>query len=246
MEQDNRSDTGVSDRQKHYLMAVGTDTEELFCTSLLLQRFAYPVCTAQTATQALAMVSVARPSLVITDLVLPEMSGRELVRKFGADFRDVPVIFLLPSGEEAAGSGAAGICLVKPVQAEDLFRAVQTAIEPTPRSNIRIPIRLPVFVNRVKLDGLKGECATYLSEHGMYVRTLKPNRRDEQIAIEMDITGRSITAEASVLYNHLPGDGPFQEPGMAVKFIRISREDQSFLRQYIHDTVMQGIVSRKG
>ena len=243
MENNNRADAGVADRQKHYLLVVGTDTEELFCTSLLLQRFTYPVCTAQTAKQALAMVAVARPSLVITDLMLPEMSGRELARQFGVDLRDIPVIVLLPAGEEAIGEG---LYLAKPVQAEDLFRAVQAAIEPTPRSNIRIPIRLPVFVNKVKLDGLKGECATYLSEHGLYIRTLKPNRRDEQIAIELIISGRSLAAEAAVLYNHLPGDGPFQEPGMAVKFIRISREDQLFLRQYIHDTVMQGIVSKKG
>ncbi len=242
----NRTASGSTKRTKRYLLVVDSKTTDLFTCAMLLQRFGYRVCTANTSVQALDMVSVAIPALVIANLYLPVMSGVDLNSLLKQDPRtaSVPMIFLRPTGDEAAERRCLALkitALPKPVQVEDLYRAVQAAIETTPRSNIRIETRLTVSVNNVPLDCIEGECASVLSEHGMYVRTREPHDRNEHVTVEMNINGRVIPAEATVLYSHRYGDGPFSEPGMGLKFLRMAPEDHAFIREFIREDVMREV-----
>lgn len=160
-------------------MIVESKTTDLFICAMLLQRFGYCVCAANTSAQALNMLFMAIPALVIADLCLPVMTGIDLNRLLKQDPRSasVPVIILRPSGDEAALRRCQAlniISLPKPVHGEDLYQAVRAAIEVTPRSNIRIKTRLSVSVNNVPLGCIEDECASVLSEHGMFVRTREP------------------------------------------------------------------------
>lgn len=235
-----------SARKNRYLLVVNGRPDDLNCTAMILQRFSYPVFTAQNGQQALDMISLVMPALMITDLVLPDMSGLDLLRKVGEKARFLHIILLLPEAdanveERSIEIGGAIPCLTKPVTAEDLYQAVQTIIEATPRTNIRIPTALPVSVNKVLLNETKGECVTNLSEHGLFVRMLKPPRRNEQVSLKLNIGPRAIDAEAAVLYSHRSSDGPLREPGMALKFVRLAPNDQEFIRRFIHREVMRGI-----
>lgn len=237
---------GAAARGKGHILVITANTDDLYRTSLLLQRFAYPVFTAQTIQQAFEMVSVTMPALVIADLVLPDTSGLDLLRKLGACARTLPFILLLPEADAHVERknielGGSVPCLAKPVQAEDLFRLVQAAIEPTPRTTIRIQARLPVTVNKSPFDPLKGEYIIDLSEDGLYIRTFRPSTRNDRVTVLFSVAGRTITAEATVIYVHRPLDGLFREPGMALKFVRISAEDREAIRQHIHDAVTKGI-----
>lgn len=239
---------GPGGRQQRYIMVVAGNPDDLYRTSMLLQRFSYPVCTAQTGAQALEMVNVSRPSLVITELVLPDMGGLDLLRQFGCDARMLPFILLLPSAETHVEKrnveiGGSIPCLAKPVDAAELFRLVQVAIEPTPRTSIRISIRLPVTVNKIPYNSLKGEYITDLSEDGLYIRTLRPPGKGERISVQFDVSGRTISAEASVLYVHRPSEGLFREPGIAVRFERLASGDRELIQQFISDRVTSGIRS---
>jgi CheY-like chemotaxis protein len=235
-------------RGKGHILVITSHTDDLYCVSMLLQRFAYPVFTAQTMQQAFDMVTVSRPALVIADLVLPDTSGLDLLRKLGAGARDLPFILLLPAPDAhverrnvEVGGGVP--CLAKPVEAEALYRLVQTAIEPTPRSNIRVATRLPVTVNRTAYDPLKAEYAIDLSEDGLYVRTLRPLGRNERVTVQFEVGGHEVATDATVIYVHRPTDGLFREPGMALKFERISPEDRAAIRRYVHEAVTRGIES---
>lgn len=235
-----------ANRMQRYILVVAGNSDDLYRTSMLLQRLAYPVCTAQTGKQAVDMVLVSRPSLVITELVLPDMGGLDLLRKLGTDARMLPVILLLPTSDSHVEKrdveiGGSIPCLSKPVQADALYRLVQAAIEPTPRSSIRIAMRLPIVVNKVPFDSLKGEYVTDLSEDGLYVRTLRPPAKGEKITVQIQIDGRNIDADATVLYVHRPTEGLFREPGMALHFDRLAREDRDFIQQYIRERVTAGI-----
>jgi CheY-like chemotaxis protein len=218
---------------------------------MLLQRFGYRVCTANTSAQALDMVSVAVPALIITDLYLPGMSGADLNNLLRQDPRTaaVPMIFLRPAGDETAERrclAAKVPSIPKPIQVEDLYRTVQESIEATPRSSIRIDTRLTVSVNSIPLDCIEGECVSVLSEHGMYVRMHEPFNRNEHLSVEMKINDRIIPVEATVLYSHRYGEGPFAEPGMGLKFLRISPGDHSFLREFIREEILKDIPPGKG
>jgi hypothetical protein len=172
------------------------------------------------------------------------MSGLDLDSLLKQDPRtaSVPIIIFRPSEDEAAVRRCLAqkiTALSKPVQVEDLYLAVQAAIETTPRSNIRIETRLTVSVNNIPFDCIEGECASVLSEYGMYVRTREPHSRDEHVTVEININGRVIPAEATVLYSHRYGDGPFAEPGMGLKFLRMAPEDHEFIREFIREDVMR-------
>jgi len=197
------------------------------------------------------MVSVAMPSLIITDLVLPGMSGVDLLRLLRQDPRtaSLPVVIFYRAGDDVAerrcrDSGAAG-CIPKPINAENVFQTIQNILERTPRSHIRIQTSLSVIINGRSLDVNEGDFASILSEQGMYVRMADPYPRNEQLAIQINLNGRTISVDTVVLYSHAHGNGPFKEPGMGLKFLRILQQDQLCIRQFIREEVMSGITTKK-
>src|SRR5574340_77645 len=84
-------------RKSRYILVIESNIQELFTTAMLLHRFSYPVCTARNARQALDMVSVAIPALVVAELSLPGMTGLEFVRVLGRNSHTcgIPVILLM-------------------------------------------------------------------------------------------------------------------------------------------------------
>ena len=240
-------EAGASGRSSRFLLVVDSDASNLYYTSMLLQRLAYHICSCTTAVEAREMATVAVPALIITAHYLRDATSLELMAKLKEDtrLRSVPVLVLTPAGDlvgerQCMGAGAAA-CLSTPIEAESLYRTVQEAIEPTPRQNIRISTRLPVMVNDQPLNCEEGECASVLSEHGMYIRTLNPSAKNTLLLIRIALKGRSISAHAEVLYSHAFGEGPFGEPGMALKFVQISPQDQEQLRLFIRDKITRGI-----
>ncbi len=243
----NKTPSITQDRRSRFLLVVDHDAGNIFYTSMLLQRFGYHICSAKSAKEAIEMATVAVPALIITELTFKGPGGLELIGRLRQEPRTAAVPVIIQTEQCSAEviqqcrrAGAAA-CLQKPIRAEELYRAVQATIEPTPRTNIRIQTRLPVTVNDTPLDCIEGECASILSEHGMYVRTLKPLPKNTQITIKITLQNSIITAVARVIYCHKFGEGPFGEPGMGVQFLQVSPEDQACLDAYILEQVQNGI-----
>jgi CheY-like chemotaxis protein len=230
-----------------FIMVANEDTKELVYISLLLQRFQYHVCTAKTAAEALAMIAIAPPVLVVTSQFLPDMSGYDLFLRLKLDPRtsEVPVIVITHAGDlltaQRFREAGAAACLDTPVHVEKLYPAVQAAIESRPRRNLRITTILPVTVNGVLLSTDAGECTTVLSEHGMYIRTLKPSAANTRLIVTILVKNRLVSVDAVVLYTYGHGQGLFKEPGMGLKFVRIDPEDREFIRQYIREEITKGV-----
>jgi two-component system, cell cycle response regulator DivK len=236
-----------SDRYSRFLLIVDCDANHLFYAAMLLQRLEYNICTAKTAEEALEMISVALPALVITEINLTGMSGLELTRRLKANGRTVtvPVIAVTEKFTQAVelecGQNGCVTCIRKPIQAEELYRTVQAAIENTPRSAMRVFTRLAVTVNNIELDYERGEFVSVLSEKGLYIRTLKPYPKKALIHIQMFINNNSVSSDALVLSSHAFGEGPFKEPGMGLQITRITSQAQGVIRQYIKDEITKGI-----
>jgi CheY-like chemotaxis protein/Tfp pilus assembly protein PilZ len=218
----------------------------MISTCLLLKRFAYDVSEAYTVAEALDRVTRALPALIITDMVFPGMSGTDLFRMLKQVRRtaSIPVVFMVPMSDAAAerrcyDTGAAG-CIAKPVQAEELFRVVQSVIEPMPRESIRIDARSPVSVNNEPLDCPEGPCTIDLSEHGMYVPTYKPYPLNRRVTVRFHVKDRTISAEGSVLYSYT-SVGQHREPGIGLKFVNIAPQDQEFIRGFIREEVTRDV-----
>ncbi len=106
------------------------DDEDLLLTmgQMILSTYGYKVLTANTGQKALALLGrEPRVDLVITDLVMPSMSGRELVEKIQQDHPAVPVLctsgYVWPGGrqEEAA-------YLQKPFTTQELLMKVKSVL----------------------------------------------------------------------------------------------------------------------
>ncbi len=95
----------------------------------------YVVLEAADGAEALTLLQAKRPSLVITDILMPEMDGYELVRRVRGDpaLRDLPMILYTATYGGQAAQTLAGACgatalLTKPADPGEILRAVETAL----------------------------------------------------------------------------------------------------------------------
>ena len=240
--------SGDYDRKNRFLLLVDNDANNLYYMSMILQRLDYRVTTAENAEEAVAIVTVAEPCLFIVSLELPGLSGIELIQqlKENRSIAPIPIIAIRKQddliGEKRCLELGVADCLVYPISAEKLFRAVQTAAETRPRAHIRIRTLLPVKVNNVSPNGLDGTSAVVLSECGLFLPTTRPAPVDTRLFIRLELKKRSITMEALVLYNNHTIGESYQVLGMGVEFCRISPKDQELIRLYIRDEVTRGIM----
>jgi DNA-binding response OmpR family regulator len=111
------------------------DDEEDF-VSTLAERMALRGVKTRTALngeQALRAVAADPPHIVVLDVMMPGMSGIEVLKRIKADFPNLPVILL--TGIGSAKDGVDGIrlgafdYLMKPLQLEELIRKISEAIK---------------------------------------------------------------------------------------------------------------------
>jgi CheY-like chemotaxis protein len=230
-----------------FLLVIDSNIKTLVYTSTLLQRFQYNIWSAESGAEALEMAGVAIPSLILVAQDLDDMTGLEFIQELKQNeaVRTIPLILLTresdPAVERACLAAGALTCLPMPAKAEDLYRVVQVATEPMPRMNIRINTKLSVTVDDQTVECSEGECASVLSEHGVYIRTLDPRPLNTKLPVRIHLDGGGITADAVVIYSHQGGDAPRDEPGMGLQFVRISSQDQERIRRFIRDEVTRDI-----
>ncbi|MBS1192947.1 MAG: histidine kinase, partial [Nitrospirae bacterium] len=135
-------------KKKKFIMVVDGNPKDALTTSMILQNFGYSVTTVKSAEEALEFLSIAVPSLVIAEFILPGMNGIVLMDRMRRDpvVSKVPVVVQTsdpdPSGRDRCVEAGCILYLRKPVTGEDLYRAVQVIIERTPRKNVRVPTYL--------------------------------------------------------------------------------------------------------
>jgi twitching motility two-component system response regulator PilH len=105
------------------------DTREMY--SEYLSYSGLHVTEARTGRRALESVRCDRPDVVVTDLAMPEMDGRELSRRLRSDrsTSDLPIIAV--SGQLAPGEGIAGadVVLEKPCEPDRLLHVIEDVLQ---------------------------------------------------------------------------------------------------------------------
>lgn len=119
----------IGDRQTILMV----DDEDLLLTmgQTILSSFGYQVLTANSGPKALDLIAQAKEpiDLVITDLVMPQMSGRELIEQLQLRLPGVPILrstgFVRPGAESEDES-----YLAKPFTSQELLRRVRRLLAP--------------------------------------------------------------------------------------------------------------------
>ena len=231
------------------LLVDGSDTLRYYY-AILLKRLEFIVMVAESAEEALRLMESTVPSLILTDIALPQMSGTDFIKtvKNSDRMKQVPIVVLADRDDVAAKSACLGMgCfdfLIKHVEPGNLYRSIQSALVPTPRAHIRLSMPLKVVVGDGTSRGgaERTEFATTISEGGIYLRTLFPRPKDSSTPLRILIRDRSIRAKATVVYNRAMEGGFFREPGMGMRFVDISPEDRTFVRHFIKEQLTSDIV----
>jgi two-component system alkaline phosphatase synthesis response regulator PhoP/two-component system response regulator VicR len=113
------------------ILVVEDDPNILRQIEFNLESHGYGVSTAMTGAEALRQMMLEKPDLLITDVMMPEMDGYELVASLRADanLSEVPVIMLTARTEETdmvqGYTSGTDLYLTKPFNPTELIAFVQ-------------------------------------------------------------------------------------------------------------------------
>ena len=229
--------------QLRYILVVDPDVNERFTMSMLVQRFGYTVCSAGSVAEAIECLCVAPAVAVFAEA---GGTGSDLLARLSTDarFREVPVVLVAenpdPALEDMVQRGELSGLVRSPLEADQVFEVIQKVIEKGSRRNIRIATSLPAYL-RDDAGATEGY-VTVLSQYGLFFRTLDSRPVQSRAEVMLAFWERTITLEATVLYVVSFEEGPFREPGMGMKFAKISAEDSSLIKAYILEQIGEGIL----
>jgi len=243
-EQNGMEASDESVRRKRFVLVVDNNQRDANYLVFLLQNLGYNSTVVRSGEEALEFTVLAVPALVVAELVLPGINGLDLASRFGQDslLSAVPMIIQtrftsVEIEDRVRRAGVAGY-VNKPVQPFELFRAVQQALEPTPRQNIRVPVLLNASVGEASMDR---DLVTMLSDEGLFLRTADPHPVGSQHVLTFVLGSRVIRVDAVVLYAYRFSEQPQKEPGMGMKFLNLSPVDKDAIQSHIRAQVSPGI-----
>ena len=219
---------------------------------ILLKRLSFTVMIADCAEAALGLMQDIVPSLILTDVSLPAMSGIDFLKILHGSERtkEIPILALADVMDPATRASCLDLGCVdiisKQVEPDHLYRVVQIALEPMPREFIRLHTPLKVVLGDGTAQGgaERTEYATTISEGGLYLRTLYPKPRNTSAPVRILIKNRAVRATATVMYSNSLEGGYFREPGMGMKFTDITREDRGIVRRFVKEQLTADIAIR--
>jgi len=141
-------DLNVEEENQEVSILVVDDNIDMreYITHILDKNEKWKIQTANNGIQALTLIKNRKPDLILSDIMMPEMDGFELLKNIREDLdtHQLPVILLSArAGEEATVEGLekkANDYLVKPFSARELFTRVKTqlGLEEIRKSNVEL------------------------------------------------------------------------------------------------------------
>lgn len=112
------------------ILVVDDDSSARFLMRLILEDAGYLVREAANGLGALILLKDWLPQLIVTDMVMPEMDGQELISRLRSDPRSAAVPILAVTGQPEAmeRAGGADAVLAKPLSRAGLVSAVTSLI----------------------------------------------------------------------------------------------------------------------
>jgi CheY-like chemotaxis protein len=118
--------------QNHRILAVDDMPDNLFMLQTLLELEGYAVEVATSGKTALNQIQTSPPDLVLLDMMMPEMSGIEVIHRIRRDakFAELPVLLITANQElnaDAIESQPNGV-IHKPIDFDELLTQIKAAL----------------------------------------------------------------------------------------------------------------------
>lgn len=220
-----------------------------FYTSIFLQRLGYDVIMAKTAEDAVLYLGLTVPIVIIANYDLPTMTGLEFFAHVRSDQRTRTIPFIIYTSNrssdvrKACEDAGCSAFLSHPCSLEDLYATVEIT-QKRPRRFLRLTTALDVAVGDGTPEISESALITALSERGMFVNTTVPLTVGMVMPFTFHLSnapGWPIRVEGQVLFSDF-GENKRKIPGMAVKFLKIGGREQEFIREFIRQELMEGIM----
>ncbi len=116
----------------HRVLVVEDEPELLQALMVRLTACGYACSAARNGIEGLAKAQEERPDLIVADLLMPEMSGAEMIRRLAAEqaTASIPVIVLTAVPLKQAGHVQAARVLPKPFDSQALVDAMREILNP--------------------------------------------------------------------------------------------------------------------
>jgi len=120
-------------KKKNRVLAIDDEPAMIEWLKILLEHEGYEVRTAMIGTRGEEIFKTWKPDVVVTDMMLPDADGLELLRKFKQTHADTEVIVItghgsVPKAVEAMKAGAHSF-VEKPIEPDTLLAMLERAIE---------------------------------------------------------------------------------------------------------------------
>jgi CheY-like chemotaxis protein len=238
--------SGKDRQEKPIVLVVDGDIERRFCNSVYLMRLEYHVFSVGSVEDALAVMRLTVPRIVITGLSLPGMTCIDLLQRLKQDprTRQVPVLVYTairdPASRRSCEQAGCSGYVVQTDDLNELYEAVQKATEPAPRHFVRLSTWLDVAMTGP--GGGQVALVTAISEQGMFVNTTQPMPYGATAEFTLSLpklVNRGIRITGKVLYSY--GGGGDKITGMGVKFLKLSPEDNLSIKTFIREKLSEGL-----
>jgi len=232
----------IADNNKTLVMYLG----------ILLKRMGFETITARDGYEAVRLIEVCRPDILMADAGLPQFDALKALGEFGGDpdgYR--PSVIMLvgaADGHTEERGRMLGTCvqLKKPVDTAHLHEAIQDCMfKPlgTKRRHMRAKVEMSLNVGGS--GGERDLKALTLSAGGAFVVTDDPPPVGEIMNIVLPCSDElCLFVTGRVIYTRAGGSGALSssnEPGFAVEFMDLSEEDRDALDVFVSGLVTEGI-----
>jgi CheY-like chemotaxis protein len=109
------------------ILVVDDEPDLRFILRRIFERAGHEVADASDGLQALEWVQGSLPELVVTDMMMPVMDGRELIRRLRADPATAQIPILATTGNVEL-AGAADALVAKPYEPDQILAAVNALL----------------------------------------------------------------------------------------------------------------------
>lgn len=114
------------------VLIVDDDSPIAETLAMIIEDMGYSVVLAYNGREGLAAAMRVPPNLIITDLMMPQMTGAEMLAALRATHLNMPPILVLTAGERTyAQDVGATATIAKPFDVKVLESVVRSLIEPT-------------------------------------------------------------------------------------------------------------------
>lgn len=175
----------------------------------------YPVVSARDGDEALGMIAIEKPGLILTDILMPKLDGFAFAHKLRSDPKtsDIPIVFVSATyiSEEdknfALSLGAVRF-LEKPVEAEELLLTVAEVMN-LERADLPTPISSEEFYRGYlnRLQSKLSEKDQQIERAKRLVETVPPEQRPmfEALLVQTEVQRERIETELESIQDRLEG-----------------------------------------